>query len=37
MARMAFAEIDVDQKYHRHIIGRNGANSKYLDISGWCH
>jgi len=26
MAKMAFAEIEVDQKYHRHIIGRAGAN-----------
>jgi transcription antitermination factor NusA-like protein len=26
LAKMAFAEIDVDQKYHRHIIGRAGAN-----------
>lgn len=26
VSRMAFAEIDVDQKYHRHIIGRSGAN-----------
>jgi predicted PilT family ATPase len=26
LARMAFAEIDVDQKYHRHIIGKAGAN-----------
>lgn len=26
LAKMAFAEIEVDQKYHRHIIGRNGAN-----------
>lgn len=25
-SKMAFAEIEVDQKYHRHIIGRNGAN-----------
>ena len=25
---MAFAEISVDQKYHPHIIGKNGANGK---------
>ncbi len=24
--RMTFAEIDVDQKYHKHIIGKSGAN-----------
>ena len=28
MAKMAFAEIEVDQKYHRHIIGRAGANGE---------
>ena len=26
---MAFAEIEIGQKYHRHIIGKSGANSKY--------
>lgn len=26
VSRMAFAEIEVEQKYHRHIIGRQGAN-----------
>ena len=25
-SRMAFAEIEIDQKYHRHIIGKGGAN-----------
>lgn len=25
---MAFAEISVDQKFHPHIIGKNGANGK---------
>ena len=29
VARMAFAEIEIGQKYHRHIIGKSGANSKY--------
>ncbi|XP_013393954.1 vigilin [Lingula anatina] len=24
--RMAYAELDVNQKYHKHIIGKNGAN-----------
>ena len=28
MTKMAFAEIEVDQKYHRHIIGRSGANGE---------
>ena len=27
---MAFAEIEVDQRFHKHIIGKNGANSKFL-------
>lgn len=26
LSRMAFAEIDVAQKYHKHIIGKSGAN-----------
>ena len=26
MATMDFAEIRVDQKYHRHIIGKGGAS-----------
>ena len=30
VSRMAFAEIDVDQKYHRHIIGRSGANGSSI-------
>lgn len=25
-SRMAFAEIDIEQKYHRHIIGKGGSN-----------
>ncbi|EDO37476.1 predicted protein [Nematostella vectensis] len=31
---MAFAECNVDQKYHPHIIGKNGANgeSRYLSL-----
>lgn len=28
--RMDYAEINVDHKFHRHLIGKNGANSK------WC-
>ncbi len=31
MSRMAFADIEVDQKYHRHIIGRQGANSEFVE------
>jgi transcription antitermination factor NusA-like protein len=30
LSRMAFAEIEVDQKYHRHIIGKSGANVNRL-------
>ena len=26
--RMDFAELQVDQKYHRHIIGKNGTNGE---------
>jgi len=25
--RMAFDEISIDPRFHRHIVGRNGANS----------
>lgn len=28
MATMDFAEIAVDQKYHRHIIGKGGASGE---------
>ena len=28
MARMDFAEIEIDQKFHKHIIGKNGVNSE---------
>jgi transcription antitermination factor NusA-like protein len=27
-ARMDYAEIEVDQKFHKHIIGKGGVNSK---------
>lgn len=27
--RMDYAEIVVDQKFHKHIIGKNGVNSEY--------
>jgi hypothetical protein len=30
ISRMAFVEIQVDPKYHRHIIGKQGANSEYM-------
>lgn len=26
---MDYAEINVDHKFHRHLIGKNGANSKW--------
>ena len=29
MATMDYAEIHVDQKYHRHIIGKGGASGEY--------
>lgn len=28
---MDYAEISVDPKFHRHLIGKGGANSKYGD------
>lgn len=28
--RMDYAEIEIDQKFHKHIIGKNGVNSKYF-------
>ncbi len=33
MATMDFAEINVDQKYHRHIIGKGGASGKDTHIT----
>ena len=39
VARMSYAELSVDAKYHKHIIGKGGANGerKYFGISstGW--
>jgi hypothetical protein len=32
MATMDYAEIRVDQKYHRHIIGKGGASGEWLMI-----
>ena len=32
MATMDYAEINVDQKYHRHIIGKGGASGKYSTV-----
>ncbi len=29
MARMDYTEINIDQRFHRHLIGKNGANSKF--------
>ena len=29
MATMDFAEIHIDQKYHRHVIGKGGASGRY--------
>lgn len=33
MATMDYAEIKVEQKYHRHIIGKGGASGEYTIIS----
>jgi len=30
MATMDFAEVHIDPRYHRHIIGKNGANGEYI-------
>jgi len=27
---MTFEELNIDAKFHRHIVGRNGANSQSL-------
>ena len=29
---MDFAEIEIDQRFHKHIIGKGGANSKYIIV-----
>lgn len=29
VSRMDYAEISVDPKFHRHLIGKGGVNSKY--------
>jgi len=31
-SRMTFAELNIDPKFHRHIVGRNGANSQYCQL-----
>ena len=31
-ARMDFAEIEVDQKIHKHLIGKQGSTSKYKNV-----
>ena len=30
--KMSFAEISIDAKYHKHIIGKGGSNGNYLLI-----
>jgi len=30
MSHMAFVELKIDPKYHRHIIGRSGANGMFI-------
>ena len=32
MATMDYAEINVDQKYHRHIIGKGGASGECICV-----
>uniref|UniRef100_A0A4W6D806 Vigilin n=1 Tax=Lates calcarifer TaxID=8187 RepID=A0A4W6D806_LATCA len=34
VSRMDYAEISVDPKFHRHLIGKGGVNSKYT--KDWC-
>lgn len=29
-SRMDYAEIEIDQRFHKHIIGKGGANSEYM-------
>ena len=39
MSTMNFVEINVDAKYHKHIIGKGGSTGKYLSSSTkshWC-
>lgn len=30
VSRMDYAEISVDPKFHRHLIGKGGVNSKFI-------
>jgi hypothetical protein len=32
ISRLSFAEIQIDPKYHRHIIGKQGANSELCKV-----
>ena len=32
LARMDYAEIEVEQKYHKHVIGRAGANGEHTQV-----
>ena len=31
--KMSFAEISIDSKYHKHIIGKGGSNGKYYSFN----
>lgn len=33
--RMDYSEINIDHKFHRHLIGKSGANSE-LDVYSLC-
>ena len=33
--KMSFAEISIDAKYHKHIIGKGGSNGKHYHILGF--
>lgn len=33
LVRMDYTEVIIDQRFHRHLIGKNGANSEYTFCS----
>lgn len=32
LVRMDYTEVIIDQRFHRHLIGKNGANSEYTSV-----
>lgn len=32
LVRMDYTEVIIDQRFHRHLIGKNGANSEYSSV-----